>query len=133
MGIKIKELTLNNGRRCNLHKISLEDESFHEQNFYMQSLLPFFIDGASVIEPSPFWQYFIIYDEETSDLLAYATVYEAHISAVKFRAKISQVLVLPPYQKQGLGSQLYRGIYDYYRLKEDNCFQIIVEDSAEDF
>jgi histone acetyltransferase 1 len=116
-----------------LYKISLEDESFHEQNFYMQSLLPFFIDGASVIEPSPFWQYFIIYDEETSDLLAYATVYEAHISAVKFRAKISQVLVLPPYQKQGLGSQIYRGIYDYYRLKEDNCFQIIVEDSAEDF
>jgi len=73
----------------------------------MQSLLPFFIDGASVIEPGVFWQYFVIYDAETLDLLAFTTVFEAHLTAVKFRAKISQVLVLPPYQKQGLGHGLY--------------------------
>lgn len=65
----------------------------------MQSLLPFFIDGASVIEPGAFWQYFVVYDAETFDLLAFATVFEAHLTAVKFRAKISQVFVLPPYQK----------------------------------
>lgn len=73
----------------------------------MQSLLPFLIDGASVIEPGAFWQYFLIYDAETLDLLGFATVFEAHLTAVKFRAKISQVLVLPPYQKQGLGHVLY--------------------------
>jgi hypothetical protein len=60
-------------------------------------MLPFFIEGASVIEPSPFWQYFLVYEEKSKDLVAYATVFEAHHSAVKFRAKISQVLVLPPY------------------------------------
>jgi histone acetyltransferase 1 len=99
----------------------------------MQSLLPFFIDGASEIEPDSFWQYFIIYDAQTLNLMAFATVFEAHLTAVKFRAKISQVLVLPPYQKQGLGHALYSSVYDYYRTKQDNCFQVIVEDSAEDF
>lgn len=50
-----------------------------------------------MIEPSPFWQYFLIYDSKSHDLLAYASVFEAHVTAEKVRAKISQVLVLPPY------------------------------------
>lgn len=97
VGVKIRDFTLANGRQCTLNKICLDDESFHEQSFYLQSLLPFFVDGASPIEPSPFWKYFIIYDAKTSHLLAFATVFEGHITAVKYRAKISQVLVLPPY------------------------------------
>jgi hypothetical protein len=96
-GEKLLNFTLTNGRKCVLYKVGLEDESFHEQNFYMQAILPFFIEGASTIEPSPFWQYFIIHDEENLDVLAFATVFEAHLTADKFRAKISQVLVLPPY------------------------------------
>lgn len=88
-GEKIGDLTLTNGRKCLFHKVNLEDESFHEQSFFMQSLLPFFIDGASPIEPGAYWQYFIIYDAETKDLLAFGTVFEAHLSAVKFRAKVS--------------------------------------------
>jgi Histone acetyl transferase HAT1 N-terminus len=89
VGEKLGAITLSNGRECNLYKVSLADESFHEQSYYMQSLLPFFINGASPIEPGPFWQYFIIYDAKTNDLLAYATVFEAHQTAIRFRAKIS--------------------------------------------
>ena len=96
-GKLLKEITLKNGRECVIHKITLDDESFHEASFYLQAVLPFFIDGASMIEPSPFWNYFLCYDKQSGDLLAFMTVYEAHQSAVKFRAKISQVLVLPPY------------------------------------
>jgi len=65
------------GEEYSVYKVSLEDESFHEQSYYLQAMLPFFIDGASVIEPSPFWQYFIIYDRK-NNLVAYATVFEAH-------------------------------------------------------
>lgn len=72
-----------------IYKVSLDDEAFHEQNFYLQSILPFFIDGASVIEPSPFWKYFLIYEKGSNNLLAYATVFEAHHSIDKFRARIS--------------------------------------------
>jgi hypothetical protein len=90
-------MTLPNGRKVSLYKVSLEDDTFHEQSFYLQSLLPFFIDGASPIEPSPFWRYFLIVDSESRDLLAFTTLYEAHLSAVKYRARISQVLVVPAY------------------------------------
>lgn len=112
--------------------MSLDDESYHEQNFYLQSLLPFFIDGASIIEPSPFWQYFMIYNKSTLNLVAFATVYEAHHSAERYRAKVSQVLVLPPYQRQGLGHLLYQTLYQHY-LVQPKCFQLIVEDAAEEF
>ena len=85
----LEKITMQNGRTCDVHIVRLDDESFHEQSFYLQALLPFFIDGASPIEPSIFWKYFLIYDSETKELIAYTTVYEAHLDACKFRAKIS--------------------------------------------
>ena len=88
-GDKIQSVELASGKVLNLHKVSLEDESFHEQSYWMQTILPFFIDGASVIEPCPFWKYFILYDSETNEIVAFATVYEAHQTAEKFRAKVS--------------------------------------------
>lgn len=98
-----------------IYKVSLSDETFHEQNFYLQSILPFFIDGASVIEPSPFWKYFLIYQRNTQHLVAYCTVFEAHKTAVQFRAKISQIIVPKLYQKRGLGQYLYEKMFSHYR------------------
>ena len=54
-GTWLKDLTLSNGKQSMLYRVCLDDESFHEQSYYIQSLLPFFIDGASVIEPCPYW------------------------------------------------------------------------------
>eukprot|EP00347_Sterkiella_histriomuscorum_P005759 403355378 len=132
LGDKLKDI-IDGEKEYEVYKVSLDNEAFHEQNFYLQSILPFFIDGASVIEPSPFWKYFLIYEKISKNLLAFATVFEAHHSVDKFRARISQVLVLPPYQKQGLGQKLYQSIFDHYRLDEEKCFQVIVEDAADDF
>jgi hypothetical protein len=39
---------------------------------------------------------------------------------------------MPPFQKKGLGSKMYEQIFRYYN-ESPTCFQIIVEDSAEDF
>lgn len=52
-------------------------------------MLPFFIQGASVIEPSPFWHYYMFYEKSSGNLAAYATVFEAHMTANKFRSRIS--------------------------------------------
>lgn len=75
----------------------LSDATFHEQNFFIQALLPFFIEGAVTVEPSPFWNNFMVYQKSTSKLMALFTVYEAHLSFDRHRTKVSQVLVLPPY------------------------------------
>lgn len=112
--------------------VSLEEESFIDQSYIFQSLLSFFIDGASVIEPSMFWKYFLVYEKKTQNIVAFTTVFESHQTAVRFRTRISQVIVFPPYQRRGIGSKMYEAIYQHY-LNQQNCFQIIVEDAAEDF
>jgi hypothetical protein len=34
-GVKLQEHDLSDGRKCSLYKVSLEEESFHEQSFYL--------------------------------------------------------------------------------------------------
>lgn len=88
-GVKINQSETASGISFTVYKIGFDQEEFLEQNHFLQSLLPFFIDGASPIEASPFWQYFLLYDSKTSDLLAFATVYQAYLTAERYRAKIS--------------------------------------------
>lgn len=116
-----------------VRRVRLSDSTFHEQNFYAQALLPFFIEGASPVEPSPFWNYFLVYGAESKELVALFTVYEAHLTFDQFRTKISQVLVLPPYQRKGIASRVYEQIYNEYRLNTPHCFQVMTEDAADDF
>lgn len=113
--------------------VSLADQSFHEQNYFAQAVLPFFVDGASQIDPNRYWKYFLVYEQNTDKLVALCTVFEAHHHAEKFRLKISQVLVLPPYQRRGIGAKLYELVYEHYREHEPKCFEIIVEDASDDF
>mmetsp|Transcript_35427 Transcript_35427/g.43309 ORF Transcript_35427/g.43309 Transcript_35427/m.43309 type:complete len:103 (-) Transcript_35427:593-901(-) len=86
-----------------------------------------------MIEPTPFWNYFIVYQKSTKKLMALFTVYEAHLSFDRCRTKVSQVLVLPPYQRRGIASRVYDLIYTEYRENDSRCFQLMVEDAAEDF
>lgn len=65
-------------------------------------------------------------------LVAYATTFEEYLKAPKAAVTISQVLVLPPYQQHGIGSELLRIMYHHY-LKDSKCTQMIVEDPAPDF
>ena len=116
-----------------IQRVCLSDATFHDQNFFLQSLLPFFIEGASAVEPSPFWKYFLVYGGESTELVALFTVYEAHLTFEKLRTKISQVLVLPPYQRRGIASRVYELIYNEYRLNDPRCFQVMTEDAADDF
>ena len=116
-----------------VHRVRLTDESFREQNFFTQALLPFFIEGAVIVDPSPFWNYFMVYQKSTKNLMAIFTVYEAHLSFDRYRTKVSQVLVLPPYQRRGIASRIYELIYTEYREKDSRCFQLMVEDAAEEF
>ena len=121
------------GQNQVVQRVRLSDESFHEQSYFMQALLPFFIEGAVIVEPSPFWNYFLVYEQSTQKLMALFTVYEAHLSMDRYRTKVSQVLVLPSYQRRGIASRVYELIYREYRLNDPRCFQLMVEDAAEDF
>ena len=91
---------------------------------HMQAVLPFFVNGAVAVDPSPYWNYFIVYKQtgDKCELAGFFTVYEAHVTFDRLRTKVSQVLVLPTHQRQGLASYVYKMIYDEYRVKDTKCF-----------
>jgi histone acetyltransferase 1 len=49
-----------------------------------------------------------------------------------YKLRISQFLVLPPYQRLGIGSTLLENMYNFY-LVDKKCTEITVEDPSEDF
>jgi histone acetyltransferase 1 len=76
------------------------------------------------------WFYFLVYLD--NKLVAYATTFDEFLKVPKAPLTISQVLVMPPYQKFGIGSTLLDIIYNNY-LRVQKCLTMIVEDPAEDF
>ena len=74
----------------------------------------------------------MVYTED-GQLSSLLTLFEAHQSAERMRMKISQVLVLPPYQRRGIASRMYEAVFNHYRLKEPKCFEVLVEDAADEF
>lgn len=97
-GESFAEIELRAGM-TDLRRICLTNPHFQNQNVYLQALLPFFIEGATPLAQDPNWHYFLLYSHASKKLLAMFTVYEAHLTLEKVRAKVSQVLVLQPYQR----------------------------------
>ena len=65
-------------------------------------------------------------------VVGYSTVYEYYAYPDKKRPRIAQFLVLPPFQRRGLGAQLLRSIYRYYQTSP-SVVDITVEDPSDDF
>ena len=46
-GNKVSEVTSYNGKKYDLHKVNVLEKDFKDKQFYLQSMLIWFIDGAS--------------------------------------------------------------------------------------
>ncbi|CAG8958006.1 hypothetical protein HYFRA_00000349 [Hymenoscyphus fraxineus] len=57
---------------------------------------------------------------------------EFKLSSLPSRSRISQFLLLPPYQRDGNGSRFYNAIFDYF-LQDPSTIEITVEDPNEAF
>ena len=63
-------------------------------------------------------------DGETRYCIAgYATIYQYYAYPANTRPRISQVLILPPFQRKGLGSKLLNTVYRHY-LTDDKVVDI---------
>lgn len=114
----------------------------------IQSLIMWFIESATMIDHTdPLWDFFLVYEKynasdnshsvqvSTEDryfFCGYATVYRYYAYPDKIRPRISQVLILPPYRRNGLGTALLECIYNYYRPNK-SIIDITVEDPDEAF
>lgn len=98
----------------------------------IQPFLKLFIDGASSIDHNDSkWYVYLLLDHQDY-ILAYCSAYTFLMFPQGIRFRISQFFVIPPFQRRGLGAQLYRKVVkwasDLSRVQE-----ITVEDPNDEF
>lgn len=125
-------------------------EGFSQFQARMQTLVMWFIESANMIDfKDKRWDCFMIfekYNPSTSEgngstpissedryfFAGYATVYRCYAYPDRTRPRVSQMLILPQYRRNGLGTKLLQSIYDYYK-KRPSTLDITAEDPDEDF
>ncbi|KAJ2499654.1 histone acetyltransferase 1 [Coemansia sp. RSA 1972] len=114
----------------------MESTKYHER---IQAFVLFFIEGAQFIDTSDErWHVYTVFERldlngQTSySLVGFSTVYNFYCWPDRKRARISQFLVLPPFQGQGHGSSLYSYIHAMV-LGNSEYADLSVEDPSEAF
>ncbi|KAJ1737736.1 histone acetyltransferase 1 [Coemansia sp. Benny D160-2] len=115
------------------------DKEFCEYHRRIQTFVMFYIEGAQFIDDlDEKWRVFTVFEKldiqgSTSySFVGYCTMYQFFHWPDRKRARISQFLVLPPFQGQGHGSQLYRFIHSLVRRTPEYA-DLTVEDPSESF
>jgi len=123
-----------------LIKIFCDDKKFVEWYSRLETFLVFFIDAASTIDKDdPNWIIYLLYQQYQNDNgqtcyapIGFITVYLYYAYPDKKRPRISQVLILPPYQRKGHGRRLLTAIYNDLR-KDSRVQDITAEDPSDEF
>jgi len=113
---------------------------FNEYLMKMETFILWFIDAASFVDSDDErWKFFVLYEKYKSAegntayaFVGYSTVYDFYCYPDMIRPRVAQMLILPPFQRQGLGVELLSIVYRYYRGKP-NVKEITVEDPSDDF
>lgn len=126
-------------RTYELYKADVTVPGFVDYHERMQSFILWFIDAASYIDSDDEkWEYFVMHEKKLVDgknrypFVGYATVYRYYAYPANMRPRISQMFILPPYQKQGLGAEMLQGMYNCYTKRAD-VLDITVEDPSQTF
>lgn len=108
----------------------------------MQLFVLLYIEGGSYIsETEDTWEFATLYEKRrrrsapdvtTYHFVGYSTLYPFYCFPERVRMRISQFLILPPYQQDGHGSALYTAIYQHV-LASPSIAELTVEDPAEAF
>ncbi|CAL1703427.1 unnamed protein product [Somion occarium] len=115
---------------------------FREYHRRIQIFILLYIEGGSFIkEEEEEWEFIILYEKRqrkhspevwTYHFVGYSTLFPFYCYPEKVRLRISQFVILPPYQQEGHGSALYSAIYQYV-LASPHIAELTVEDPAEAF
>lgn len=115
---------------------------FKEYHRRMELFILLYIEGGSLIQDDEDkWEFVVLLEKRRRKdatrtpvyhFVGYSSLYPFFYWPDKTRLRLSQFIILPPFQKQGHGSQLYRAIYNYV-LSQDSVAELTVEDPAEAF
>lgn len=123
-----------------VYKASIEDTpDFRKYHERLQTFILFFIDAASYIDVDDNrWTFYLLFEKYQKNggfcyaTVGYMTVYNYYAYPEKIRPRISQVLILPPFQKQGHGAHLLQTFYNECYTKPE-VLDITVEDPSDNF
>ncbi|KII89281.1 hypothetical protein PLICRDRAFT_109895 [Plicaturopsis crispa FD-325 SS-3] len=114
---------------------------FREYHRRMQLFVLLYIEAGSYIaEDEDRWEFVVLYEKRkrpstdayTYHFAGYSSLYNFYCFPERIRMRLSQFVILPPYQRQGHGSALYTALYTHVRSRPDVA-ELTVEDPAEAF
>ncbi|KAM8857159.1 histone acetyltransferase type B catalytic subunit [Synchiropus picturatus] len=104
-----------------IHKADLTCPGFREYHERLQTFLMWYIETASFIDADDDrWDFFLVFEKYNKDgetlyaTVGYMTVYNYYVYPDKTRPRVSQMLILPPFQGEGHGAQLLEAIHRFY-------------------
>ena len=104
----------------------------------VEPFVAFYIDAASKIDKSDGrWLWFVLIAQQKDNLKRWATcgfstVYQFYAHPFQRRLRISQVLVLPPYQRKGFGAKLLDAVRVYAQMQDKEEGKEIADITVED-
>ena len=111
-------------------------KAFHER---LQFFLLFYIESSSYIDSSdPIWQLLLIYEKRVLQnkifyfIVGYTTVYSFYSYPDSTKLRLSQILILPPYQRKGHGKYLLLQVYKDAQTNP-NVIEVNIEDPSPGF
>ena len=121
-------------------KESAESDAVGRWHDNVEPFVAFYIDAASKIDKSDGrWLWFVLIAQKKDNLKRWATcgfstVYQFYAHPFQRRLRISQVLVLPPYQRKGFGAKLLDAVRAYAQMQDKegkDVADITVEDPTD--
>ncbi|XP_062313821.1 histone acetyltransferase type B catalytic subunit [Osmerus eperlanus] len=104
-----------------IHKADITSPGFREYHERLQTFLMWFIETASFIDADDDrWDFFLVFEKYNKDgetlfaTVGYMTVYNYYVYPDKTRPRVSQMLILPPFQGEGHGAQLLEAVHRFY-------------------
>ncbi|XP_076455980.1 histone acetyltransferase type B catalytic subunit-like [Babylonia areolata] len=126
-------------REFQIYKPDIETPGFREYHKRLQTFILFFIDAASYIDDDDDkWTYYLLFEKYKRDgntvyaIAGYMTAYNYYAYPKNIRPRLSQFLILPPFQRQGHGAVLLQAFYNDV-VPRSLVIDITVEDPSEDF
>ncbi|KAF2885736.1 hypothetical protein ILUMI_20440 [Ignelater luminosus] len=119
---------------------SASEKGFAEFHLRFECMIVWFIDAASQIDvDDPNWIFLYVFEERTLPNgktgyypVGYCTIYKFFHFPDKIRTRISQLFVIPPCQRTGVGTKLLSATYKVI-TELPNVIDITVEDPCEAF
>uniref|UniRef100_A0A671QA12 Histone acetyltransferase type B catalytic subunit n=1 Tax=Sinocyclocheilus anshuiensis TaxID=1608454 RepID=A0A671QA12_9TELE len=122
-----------------IHKVDISCPGFREYHERLQTFLMWFIETASFIDvDDDRWDFFLVFEKYNKDgetlyaTVGYMTVYNYYVYPDKTRPRVSQMLVLLPFQGEGHGAQLLETVHRYY-CTSAKVQDITAEDPSENY